>query len=138
MKAGLIKGSFVAMAAGIALISAVPVLAHHSFSAEYDANKPITVKGVVTKVEWTNPHARFYVDVKDDAGKVINWNFELASPNVLIRQGWTRRTLKEGDEITVSGSQAKDASHMANARSVTTADGHRVFARSAEDGGPTQ
>ena len=133
------KAKFASLAAGIGLlVSATPVLAHHSFAAEYDASKPVNFKGVVTKVEWTNPHARFYVDVKDASGKVTNWNFELASPNVLVRQGWTRRALKEGDEITVSGSMAKDGAHLANARSVTLADGRKVFARSADDGAPVQ
>jgi uncharacterized protein DUF6152 len=133
------KVTFASLAAGIGLLaSAAPVMAHHSFAAEYDASKPVNFKGVVTKVEWTNPHARFYVDVKDATGKVTNWNFELASPNVLIRQGWTRRALKEGDEITVSGSMAKDGAHLANARSVTLADGRKVFARSADDGAPVQ
>ena len=92
------------------LMSALPVLAHHSFAAEYDASKPVNLKGVVTKVEWTNPHARFYVDVKDENGKVTNWNFELASPNVLTRNGWTRHSLKEGDMIEVQGAMAKDGS----------------------------
>ena len=133
------KAKFASLAAGIGLlVSAAPVMAHHSFAAEYDASKPVNFKGVVTKVEWTNPHARFYVDVKDATGKVTNWNFELASPNVLIRQGWTRRALKEGDEISVSGSMAKDGAHLANARSVTLADGRKVFARSADDGAPVQ
>src|SRR5262245_55786426 len=80
------------------------VAAHHSFAAEYDANKPITLKGTVSKVEWMNPHARFYVDVKDEKGVVTNWNLELASPNVLVRNGWTRHALKVGDEVTVEGS----------------------------------
>ena len=122
---------FVVAAAAALLAPLVPVLAHHSFAAEYDANKPITLKGVVTKVEWTNPHARFYVDVKDDAGKVINWNLELASPNVLKRAGWRRDSLKEGDQITVEGSMARDGSKMANARAVTLSDGKRVFAGSS-------
>ena len=117
--------------AGMAL-AALPVLAHHSFAAEYDAAKPITVKGTVTKVEWMNPHARFYVDVKDDAGKVTNWEFELGSPNGLMRAGWTRNSLKQGDMITVSGSLAKDGSNLGNARSVTLADGKKVFAGSSE------
>jgi hypothetical protein len=120
------------------LVVALPVLAHHSFGAEYDAGKPLTLTGTVTKVEWTNPHARFYIDVKDASGNVTNWNFELASPNVLMRQGWTRHSLNVGDMVTVTGSQAKDASKMANARTVTLADGKKVFARSSEDGGPTQ
>ena len=119
------------------LISAAPVAAHHSFAAEYDAAKPVTLKGVVTKLEWTNPHARFYVDVKDEKGVVTNWNLELASPNVLARNGWTRKSLKPGDEITVQGSLAKDGSKMANARAVTLADGKKVFAGSSGgDGGP--
>jgi hypothetical protein len=117
------------------LVPALPMLAHHSFAAEYDASKPVTLKGTVTKVEWTNPHARFYVAVKDDAGNVTNWNLELASPNVLARNGWTRHSLNEGDQITVEGSKAKDGSNLANARVVTLASGKKVFAgSSAADG----
>lgn len=123
-----------AVIAGLAvLVPAVPVLAHHSFGAEYDANKPVKLTGKVTKFEWTNPHARFYIDVKDDNGTVTNWNLELASPNVLGRQGWTRHALNEGDTVTVEGSAAKDGSHMANAKTVTFADGRKVGARSATD-----
>jgi hypothetical protein len=123
------------LVAGLALlVPAVPVFAHHSFEAEYDSKKPLTVSGVVTKLEWTNPHARFYVDVKDESGKVINWNFELGSPNVLRRQGWTREALKVGDQVTVEGYMAKDASNLANARRVTLADGRKVFAGSAAEG----
>lgn len=120
------------VAAGLT-ITAAPLFAHHSFAAEYDASKPVDVKGVVTKVEWTNPHARFYVDVKDEKGNVTNWNFELASPNVLSRNGWTRHSLKEGDTISVQGSKAKDGANLANARTVTLADGRKVFAGSATD-----
>ena len=125
--------------AGIALVASVsPTLAHHSFAAEYDVNKPVTLKGAVTKVEWTNPHARFYVDVKDDKGVVTNWNLELASPNVLTRNGWSRKSLNVGDVVTVQGSLAKDGSKMANARLVTLPDGKKVFAGSSGGDGPAQ
>ncbi len=113
------------------LVPTAPMLAHHSFAAEYDSTKPVSLKGIVTKVEWTNPHSRFYIDVTDDKGTVTNWNFELASPNVLVRSGWTRKTLNIGDEVTVEGSAAKDGSKMANARVVKLADGRRVFAGSS-------
>lgn len=116
-------------------VAAVPAIAHHSFAAEYDAAKPVTLTGTVTKVEWMNPHARFYIDVKDDAGKVNNWEFELGSPNGLMRRGWTRNSLKEGDVVTVDGSLAKDGSKLANARKIKLADGRQVFAGSATETG---
>ena len=126
-------------AALLILLQAASSYAHHSFAAEYDANKPVTLKGAVTKIEWTNPHARFYVDVKDDKGTVTNWNLELASPNVLTRNGWTRKSLNVGDQITVEGALAKDGSKMANARVVVLANGKRVFAGSSGgDGGAAQ
>ena len=114
------------------LLSPALVLAHHSFEAEYDANKPITLVGVVTKFEWLNPHARFYLDAEDEHGNVTNWNLELASPNALIRRGWRRDSLKVGDRVTVNASLAKDGSKIANATMVTFPDGHKVFAASGE------
>ena len=120
------------LVAGLSLLfPAIPALAHHSFVAEYDAKRPVTLNGVVTKVEWTNPHARFYIDVKDENGNVTNWNLELASPIALRRLGWTRDFLEVGSVVTVFGSLAKDGSKMANARTVTLADGRKMEAGSS-------
>jgi len=122
----------VVLIAGFSLLAgAVPVMAHHSFAAEYDSSKPVTITGTVTKVEWMNPHARFYVDVKAADGKVTNWNFELGAIPVLLKQGWRKDSLKEGDQVTVEGSRAKDGSFSANARRVSLPDGRRVFAGSS-------
>ena len=123
------------MVAGGLVVAAMPVLAHHSFSAEYDRAKTVQLKGAVTKVEWMNPHARFYLDVKGDDGKVVNWEFELGSPNGLMRQGWTRNSLKVGDVVSVNGSQAKDGSNLVNANNVAFENGKRVLggASSADD-----
>jgi hypothetical protein len=121
------RAKMLSVMAGGLIMAAAPMLAHHSFSAEYDRSKPVTLKGTVTKVEWMNPHARFYLDVKDDAGKVVNWEFELGSPNGLMRQGWTRNSLKEGDVVTVNGSQAKDGTNLVNANNVAFENGKRVL-----------
>src|SRR5712692_9213104 len=125
------------LVAGLGLLAAaVPLLAHHSFAAEYDATKPIKLTGTVTKMEWMNPHARFYVDVKDESGKVTNWNFELGAIPVLLKQGWRKDSLRVGDQVTVEGFLAKDGTKaMANARRVTLPDGRRVFGGSSADAG---
>ena len=114
----------------------VQAFAHHSFAAEYDGNKVMTIKGKVTKFEWTNPHVRFYVDVKDEKGVITNWDLELMSVNTLTRAGWDRHALKIGDEVTVQFYLAKDGSKRGNARgSVTLADGRKIFAGDAVGGG---
>ena len=127
------RAAFFVIMAGFGL--SAPVSAHHSFAAQYDAAKPVTLTGKVTKVEWTNPHARFYMDVKGDDGKVVSWNLELASPNVLKRAGWSSTSLKQGDEVTIEGSLARSGANMANARTVVLANGQRVFARGTSDAG---
>jgi DNA/RNA endonuclease YhcR with UshA esterase domain len=120
--------------AGLGLIlSARPALAHHAFAAEYDAKKPVKLTGTVTKLEWLNPHTWFYVDVKDDNGKVTNWGFEMGSPNILLRAGWTRNSMKPGDVVTVEGSRAKDGSNNANVKEVTLAStGQQLFGGSSQ------
>jgi hypothetical protein len=131
MKTKLILAGVAGAVAGF-LAYAPPVFAHHSFAAEFDASRPVKLTGTVTKIEWQNPHAFLYVDVKDPSGRVTNWGLEMGSPNGLMRQGWSRNSLKIGDEIVVEGSQAKDGSSIANARTVTLADGQRLFAGSSQ------
>jgi hypothetical protein len=112
--------------------------AHHSFAAEYDSKKPVTLAGSVTKVEWLNPHVRFYADVKDQDGAVHNWEFELGSGTSLVRQGWTRTSLKPADIIKVDGFLARDGSRLVNAVSVSTADGKKLFSGSSFEGASKQ
>src|SRR5437763_16475054 len=125
---------FIAFAMVVAAAVAAPLLAHHSFAAEYDSKQAVTLKGTVTKVEWMNPHVYFYIDVEDESGKISNWALEMGPPNGLQRAGWNRNTMKIGDEVVVEGALAKDGSRTANARSVTMATtGQKLGAASSEN-----
>ena len=128
------KGHFLALSAAVFVLQASSGWAHHSFSAEYDSNKPLNLTGAVTKIEWNNPHVYFYIDVRDEkTGKVTNWAFEMGAPAVIARSGWRRNTMKIGDLVTVTGSQAKSGNPHGNARSVTlTKTGQRLGAGSSE------
>ena len=119
-------------------MAALPLLAHHSFAAEYDGTKPVKITGVVTKVEWTNPHIWFFVDVKDESGKVTNWGFSGGAPGILLRRGIAKSSLKVGDVIKVEGFRAKDGSANGSGGVVTFEDGRKVFTASAEDQVPAE
>ena len=134
------KEKIAALSAAAGFMLATPgLIAHHSFAAEFDANKPLNLKGIVTKIEWSNPHTYFYIDVTAKDGKVVNWGMEMGSPNGLMRQGWTRNTLHVGDEVTVEGAQAKDGTFVGNARAVIlAATGKRLFAASSQTEPPSR
>ena len=126
--------SFVAVVSTVVVVTlaaGASLVAHHSFAAEYDRTKPITLKGTVTKVEWQNPHIYFYLDVKDTAGHLENWAIEGGAPNALYRAGWRKDSVQAGNEVTVEGWLAKSGAKLANMRSVVLADGRRVFGASS-------
>lgn len=122
-----IKVGVIGVAVGI-LLGALPALAHHSFAAEFDVNKPVTLKGKFVSMDWVNPHTQIHIDVTDADGKTTTWSCEALPPNVLYRQGWRKTTLKAGDEIEIEGFAAKDGTAAMWTRSVKTADGRRLFA----------
>ena len=124
---------------GLNLVVATSLLAgHHSFAMEYDDKKPVTLTGTVARVEWANPHVRFYLDVKDASAKVTTWELTLPSTNQLLRRGWTRTLLVVGDMMTVEGFRARDGSALANAWLVTLSDGRKVPSGAPVDQGPAR
>jgi len=130
MRSRLLTGALVALGAVMAMPRA-PAIAHHSFAAEFDATRPIILKGVVTKIDWTNPHVWFYITVKDEEGLTVRWGLEMGAPHQLQQRGWLRDTMKVGDLVTVAGSLARDGSNRANARTVMTTDGRTLGAASS-------
>jgi hypothetical protein len=122
--------------AGLLIAAALPLMAHHSFAAEYDGNAKLTLKGTVAKIDWMNPHIWIYIDAKDDAGKITRWQCEGGPPNSLTRNGWTKDAVKTGDEVTIEGFRAKDGTNTCNSRSMKLPDGRTVFAGTADDGAP--
>jgi Family of unknown function (DUF6152) len=116
--------------------AAVPTLAHHSFAAEFDASKAVRLNGALTKIEWTNPHSYFYIDVKDEKGQILNWGCEGAGPGALSRRGFKKGDVKIGDIIVVDGYRAKDGSRLIDARRVTLPDGRNIYGGTPGDGGP--
>jgi hypothetical protein len=131
------KKTILSLAACLGLLLArTPLLAHHSFSAIFDVSKPVTLAGVITKVEWSNPHVYFYADVKDDHGKIVNWTFQIGSPQTLLGRGWTRETLRVHDRIAVTGFRARGDALVVSARDVVLTDGRKLFTGCTYDGGP--
>lgn len=126
----------IALAAAGLLAAALPLAAHHSFAAEFDANKAVSLQGTVTKLDWMNPHIWVYLDVKDDSGTVAHWQCEGGPPNTLTRNGWSKDSLKVGDEATIQGFRSKDGTNTCNARSIKLPNGKSVFAGSNDDGAP--
>jgi len=132
MRSRILHTALIALV-GLLALRSVALSAHHSFAAEFDASKPVTLKGVVTQIDWANPHVWFYINVKDEDGRMVRWACEMGAPHQLQQRGWLRETMKVGDTVTVAGSLARDGAKRANARLVTTADGRTLGAASSGD-----
>ena len=132
----MLKTRFLGLFAAAGMTLGVPAYAHHSFAAEFDGSRSLRLTGTITRIEWSNPHSYFFIDVKDDKGNIANWGCEGAGPGALTRRGWKKGDVKLGDTLIVDGYPAKDGSHLIDARRVTLPDGRSVSGGSAGDGGP--